>query len=75
MKNSNHFYVIVGASATGKGSLINQLVKEKKWVRAKKYSTRDYRGADDDIVLFEDEELKQIEQELADLNYTTKKET
>lgn len=49
-ENTNKFYILVGASATGKGVLMEKMCEEKFWVKAPKYSTRAYRGDSDDIV-------------------------
>lgn len=62
-----YFYIIVGASATGKGALMDQLIKEKKWVKATKYSTRSYRGENDDIAKIGNERLFDLEKRESEL--------
>lgn len=59
----NYFYIIVGASATGKGILMDYLCKKNLWIRAKKFATRAYRGEEDDIVKITSEELEKLESE------------
>ena len=55
------FYIVVGASATGKGVLMEQLCKEGLWEKATKYSTRSYRGESDDIVKIGNDKLSKLE--------------
>ena len=59
--HSNYLFVLVAASAVGKGTLVNQLCEEGLWNKANKYSTRDYRETDrslkDDIIPFDDEKI------------------
>lgn len=59
----NCFYIIVGASATGKGILMEQLCKEGLWQKATKYSTRSYRGSSDDIVKISNANLESLEKQ------------
>jgi len=47
---SNYLFVLVAASAVGKSVLVNKLCEEGLWGKASKYSTRDHRGSDDDVV-------------------------
>jgi len=66
----NKFYIVIGASATGKGVLMEQLCKEGMWVKANKYSTRSYRGDSDDIIKIGNDKLTILE----DREKTLKKE-
>jgi len=62
---SNYLFILVAASAVGKGTLVNKLCEEGSWNKAKKYSTRDYRKTDnpleiDDIIPFDEEEIDNL---------------
>lgn len=64
-KHSNYLFVLVAASAVGKGTLVNKLCEEGLWSKANKYSTRDYRDTDkpienDDIIPFDDEKIDDL---------------
>lgn len=56
----NFLYILVAASATGKGVLLNQMTKEGFWIKAPKYSTRDNRGIDDDIISIDSKDILNI---------------
>jgi len=58
---SNILFVLIAASSSGKGKLINTLKNQGKWLTVPKYSTRDNRGNDDDVVIIDDEKINIIE--------------
>jgi len=63
---SNCLFVLVAASAVGKGTLVNKLCEEGLWNKANKYSTRDYREEKDktiekdDIIPFDTEKIDDL---------------
>jgi len=62
---SNYLFVLVAASAVGKGTLVNKLCEEGLWNKANKYSTRDFRETDkpleiDDIIPFDAEKIDDL---------------
>jgi len=62
---SYYLFVLVAASAVGKGTLVNTLCQEGLWGKANKYSTRDYRAStnpieEDDIIKFDDERIDKL---------------
>jgi len=62
---SNYLFVLVAASAVGKGTLVNKLCEEGLWNKANKYSTRDFRETDkpleiDDIIPFDTEKIDDL---------------
>ena len=50
----HYLFVLVAASAVGKSELINKLKSESLWKNISKYSTRDNRGVNDDVVKITD---------------------
>jgi len=58
---SNYLFVLVAASAVGKSVLVNKLCEEGLWSKASKYSTRDNRGSDDDVVKIDDYSIWETE--------------
>jgi guanylate kinase len=58
---SYYLFVLVAASAVGKSVLVNKMCEEGLWQKASKYSTRDYRGIDDDVVKIDEESIKSVE--------------
>ena len=54
---SNYLFVLVAASAVGKSVLVNKLCDEGLWLKANKYSTRDNRGQEDDVVKIDDQSI------------------
>jgi len=56
-RQPNLLFVIVAASAVGKGTLINQMKKEGLWDTVIKFSTRDNRNEDDDVIKIVDEKI------------------
>ena len=61
--HTNYLFVLVAASAVGKSVLINQLCKENLWQKADKYSTRDNRGIDDDVVKIDEYSIENYHDE------------
>lgn len=75
MEKEYYLFILVAASAVGKSVLVNQLCEEGAWQKAKKYSTRDNRGEDDDVIKIDDnsitntpDEQKQTEIRLSRMN-------
>jgi len=56
-----YLYILVAVSTGGKGVLMNQIRSEGLWKSASKYSTRDHRDADDDVVKITDEAVLDVE--------------
>ncbi len=67
-KITNKFYIVVGASASGKGVLMKEMCRQHLWIQWPKYSTREHRGKDDDIINIDDNS-----QELSSLTQKQKK--
>lgn len=61
IEKNNFLFILVAASSSGKGKLINTLIKEGQWKTVSKYSTRDNRGDDDDVVKISNENINEIE--------------
>lgn len=57
MDSKNYLYVLVAASAVGKSVLIKQMCNEGLWKTIPKYSTRNNRGKDDDVVKITNNEI------------------
>lgn len=62
-KNNYYLFILVAASSSGKGKLINTLVSDNFWETVPKYSTRDNRGKDDDVVKIDDNSVNDAEEE------------
>ena len=58
MNERFYFYILVAASAVGKSALLQQMRKENLWVSVPKYSTRDVRSVDDDVVAIDEVTIK-----------------
>ena len=50
MKSQNYLYLLVAASAVGKSVLLRKMQEEKLWKSVPKFSTRDVRDDEDDVV-------------------------
>jgi len=57
----NYLFILIAASAVGKSELINKMKNENLWSTVSKYSTRDYRGINDDIVLIKSKDVEKAE--------------
>ena len=55
--DAHYLYILVAASAVGKSVLINQIKSEGLWKMVNKYSTRDNRGTDDDVIKINDDSV------------------
>ena len=66
----HYFYILIGASASGKGTLMTHFCEEGLWERAKKYSTRGLRenDANEDITPLINDEIIDLEKEEKELN-------